>query len=255
MPVEGRDLSSRQTQQVMRDLEIGQPINSEQCSEVADGVTRKSEGRSRVSLLRPVRQDQPRRHPVPCLCPVPFQQGRTGYRRAGFRGCRSIRVGAVAWRTGACAQAGDLPTGPYQTCVYPEGQRQTQAAGHLDLAGSGLHDSSDAGAGTDLRSRSAARTVRLPAWAKCPTGGVIAADANTVSFRYKDYRNDGPARYKVMTLATGEFIRRFLMHVLPKGFHRIRHYGLFAKPSRADNIARARQLLAVSQAHDESVGG
>ena len=84
---------------------------------------------------------------------------------------------------------------------------------------------------------------------------LIAADANTVSFRYKDYRNDGPARYKVMTLATGEFIRRFLMHVLPKGFHRIRHYGLFAKPSRADNIARARQLLAVSQAHDESVGG
>src|SRR5271169_3369724 len=52
MPGEGRDLSSRQTQQVRRDLEIGQPINSEQCSEIADGVTRKSEGRSRVSLLR-----------------------------------------------------------------------------------------------------------------------------------------------------------------------------------------------------------
>ena len=48
-----------------------------------------------------------------------------------------------------------------------------------------------------------------------------------------------------MTLATGEFIRRFLIHVLPKGFHRIRHYGLFAKASCADNIARARQLLAV----------
>ena len=51
---------------------------------------------------------------------------------------------------------------------------------------------------------------------------LIAADANTVSFRYKDYRIDGPARHKVMTLATTEFIRRFLMHVLPKGFHRIR---------------------------------
>ena len=48
-----------------------------------------------------------------------------------------------------------------------------------------------------------------------------------------------------MTLATGEFIRRFLMHVLPKGFHRIRHYGLFANGARADNIARARELLAV----------
>jgi hypothetical protein len=56
----------------------------------------------------------------------------------------------VAWRTGACAQAGDLPTRPHQKSVHPEGQRQTQAAGHLDLAGSGLHDSSDAGAGTDL---------------------------------------------------------------------------------------------------------
>src|SRR5260370_40605599 len=50
-----------------------------------------------------------------------------------------------------------------------------------------------------------------------------------------------------MTLATGEFIRRFLIHVLPPGFHRIRHYGLFASGTRADNIARARQLLAVPQ--------
>jgi hypothetical protein len=76
---------------------------------------------------------------------------------------------------------------------------------------------------------------------------LIAADANSVSFRYKDYRRDGPDRYKVMTLTTAEFIRRFLIHVLPKGVHRIRHYGLFAKPSCADNIARARQLLAASQ--------
>src|SRR6476661_11055978 len=58
-PVAGRDLSSRQTQQVVRDLEIGQPINSENRSETADGVTRESEGRSRLSLLRAVRQDQP----------------------------------------------------------------------------------------------------------------------------------------------------------------------------------------------------
>jgi hypothetical protein len=74
---------------------------------------------------------------------------------------------------------------------------------------------------------------------------LIAFDHNGVTFKYKDYRADGRARYKVMTLATGEFIRRFLIHVLPKGFHRIRHYGLFAKASSADNIARARQLLAV----------
>jgi hypothetical protein len=74
---------------------------------------------------------------------------------------------------------------------------------------------------------------------------LIAFNEDSVTFRYKDYRADGRARYKRMTLATGEFIRRFLIHVLPKGFHRIRHYGLLARPSCADNIARARELLAV----------
>ena len=74
---------------------------------------------------------------------------------------------------------------------------------------------------------------------------LIASDDNGVTFNWKDYRIDGRARYKTMTLATDEFIRRFLMHVLPKGFHRIRHYGLFANGNRAANIARARQLLAV----------
>jgi hypothetical protein len=74
---------------------------------------------------------------------------------------------------------------------------------------------------------------------------LIACDHRGVTFRYKDYRADGPARYKIMTLATHEFIRRFLVHVLPKGLHRIRHYGLFANGNRAANIARARELLAV----------
>ena len=96
MPVEGRGLSSRQTQQVVRDLEIGQPINSEKCSETADGVARESEGRSRLSLLRPVRQDQPRGHPGACLCPVPLQQGRTGRGRSGLRGHRGVWGRAVA---------------------------------------------------------------------------------------------------------------------------------------------------------------
>jgi len=75
---------------------------------------------------------------------------------------------------------------------------------------------------------------------------LIAADASTVTFKVKDYRLDGAARFKTMTLATGEFIRRFLMHVLPKSFHRIRHYGLLANGSRAGNVAKARALLAVS---------
>jgi hypothetical protein len=74
---------------------------------------------------------------------------------------------------------------------------------------------------------------------------LIAADASGVTFKYKDYRVEGPERYKTMTLKTHEFIRRFLMHVLPKGFHRIRHYGLLANGGRAENIAKARALLAV----------
>src|ERR1700751_4306191 len=73
-----RGLSSRPTEDVVRDLEIGQPSNSEKCSETADGVTCESEGGSRLSLLRSVRQDQPRRHSGACLCPVPLQQGAPG---------------------------------------------------------------------------------------------------------------------------------------------------------------------------------
>ena len=74
---------------------------------------------------------------------------------------------------------------------------------------------------------------------------LIAADENGVTFTYKDYRLEGPQRYKTMTLDTHEFIRRFLMHVLPPSFHRIRHYGLFANGNRVKNIAKARKLLAV----------
>ncbi len=76
---------------------------------------------------------------------------------------------------------------------------------------------------------------------------LIAFDHAGVTFRWKDYRIKGHHRYKLMTLAAREFIRRFLIHVLPKGFHRIRHYGLLAKVSCADNLARARELLAVPE--------
>jgi len=75
---------------------------------------------------------------------------------------------------------------------------------------------------------------------------LIAADEKTVTFTFKDYRVEGPGRYKTMTLATVEFIRRFLVHVLPKGFHRIRHYGLFASAARAENLATMRMLIALS---------
>jgi putative transposase/transposase-like zinc-binding protein len=80
---------------------------------------------------------------------------------------------------------------------------------------------------------------------------LIAVDDNGVTFKWKDYRAEGHERQKIMTLATDEFIRRFLIHVLPSGFHRIRHCGLFANGSRADNIARARQLLAVPKPQND----
>jgi hypothetical protein len=72
---------------------------------------------------------------------------------------------------------------------------------------------------------------------------LVAADDDAIAFRWKDYRVDGPDRWKTMRLQPHEFIRRFLIHVLPKGFHRIRHYGLFASTNRAENIAMARALL------------
>src|SRR5262245_42708147 len=81
----------------------------------------------------------------------------------------------------------------------------------------------------------------------------VAADEGGVAFRWKDYRLDAPDRWKTMTLHPHEFIRRFLMHVLPKGFHRIRHYGLFANGNRAANIARLRQLLRVPAVLEEAV--
>jgi Putative transposase/Transposase zinc-binding domain len=72
---------------------------------------------------------------------------------------------------------------------------------------------------------------------------LIACDGRRVTFKVKDYRVEGPGRDTTMTLDTGEFIRRFLIHVLPKGFHRIRHYGLFAGSNRAEKIAQVCKLL------------
>lgn len=72
---------------------------------------------------------------------------------------------------------------------------------------------------------------------------LVSADAGTVAFRWKDYRIKQGDRQKVMRLATDEFIRRFLIHVLPDGFHRIRHHGLLASAARKTNIAKIRALL------------
>jgi hypothetical protein len=86
---------------------------------------------------------------------------------------------------------------------------------------------------------------------------LIAFDGRRVTFKVKDYRIKGPSRYTTMTLGVGEFIRRFLIHVLPKGFHRIRHYGLFAGSNRAEAIKTVREFLNLdpSAAKENATGG
>jgi predicted Zn-ribbon and HTH transcriptional regulator len=88
---------------------------------------------------------------------------------------------------------------------------------------------------------------------------LIRANANHVTFRVKNYRLKGSSRHTTMTLTTAEFIRRFLIHVLPKGQHRIRHYGFFGNGNRAANIAKIRELLRVKaprtdQSDDDPAG-
>jgi hypothetical protein len=80
---------------------------------------------------------------------------------------------------------------------------------------------------------------------------LIRFDVAGVTFRYKDYRRNGADRQQVMTLATDEFIRRFLLHALPRGFHRIRHYGLLAGSARKASLALARSLLEVAPPQDD----
>jgi hypothetical protein len=80
---------------------------------------------------------------------------------------------------------------------------------------------------------------------------LIRFDEDGVTLRYKDYRRPGADRQQVMTLATDEFIRRFLLHVLPRGFHRIRHYGLLAGSARKASLALARELLNVAAPSDD----
>jgi hypothetical protein len=90
---------------------------------------------------------------------------------------------------------------------------------------------------------------------------LVAFDGARATFKWKDYRAESQARQKLMSLDAHEFIRRFLLHVLPDGFHRIRHYGLFANAARADNIAKARALLdgsavdAAAPAEDKKAPG
>jgi hypothetical protein len=81
---------------------------------------------------------------------------------------------------------------------------------------------------------------------------LIALDEQGVTFKWKDYRAEERCRYKTLTLSPGEFMRRFLLHVLPAGLHRIRHYGLLANIGRKHHLAKIRELL-VQDKTDEPV--
>lgn len=77
---------------------------------------------------------------------------------------------------------------------------------------------------------------------------LLSMDEKGITFKWKNYRLKGAKRYQTMRLTADEFIRRFLLHVLPSGFHRLRHYGLIANANRKDNLLRARKLLQVNNA-------
>ena len=85
-----------------------------------------------------------------------------------------------------------------------------------------------------------------------PNGRLISGDERGVTFKWKDYRAKRRHRYKTLTLATPEFIRRFLIHVLPPSFHRIRHYGLLANPVRTKQLKHLRQLLTHDHTTDDA---
>lgn len=182
------------------------------------------------------------------------------------------------WRV-AHAQGKMLDGGwlfPGQNLIDPMSTRQLNRAVHAAAANAG----SPAGRASSCRSassRGASATASLRHWrartrparpaavlaylsrythrVAIAKSRLVALEQGQVTFRWKDYRAKGRTRHKTMTLSAGEFMRRFLLHVLPSGFHRIRHYGLLANAGRREHLARARELLLGSAAAVPAVVG
>jgi len=154
---------------------------------------------------------------------------------------------------------------------FPEALSQAQAAGQLQFFGEYAH-LTDASTFADWLAP--LKKCEWVVYAKRPFAGpeavlaylsrythrvaiansrLIAMDEHGVAFRWKDYRAKGKARHKTMTLTTDTFIRRFLLHVLPSGFHRIRHYGLLANAGRRDFLAQVRELLKVATESKDAI--
>ena len=125
------------------------------------------------------------------------------------------------------------------TSIWPTPMPLPTGSCHCDSASG----SSTPSARSQDLSRFSPISRATPIGSRSPTRGFVALDDRGVTFRWKDYREHGRTRYKTMTLKTDEFMRRFLLHVLPSGFHRIRHYGLLANANRKYDIAAARDLL------------
>jgi RNA-directed DNA polymerase len=145
-------------------------------------------------------------------------KGAPGVDRQDFADIEAYGV-QRGWRTGACAQRGDVPTGSDPESVHPESQWQTSAAGYLDPARSGVHDSSDAGARTDLRSRPSLRAVRLPAGPQCPAGGdrgggtLHRGQTDVVDADLADYFGSIPHAELMLSLAR-RIVDRRVLHLI-----------------------------------------
>jgi hypothetical protein len=142
--------------------EIGQPANSNKRSETADGVTCQSEGRTRVPVLPPLRQDSSAGR---TRLRLPKLQGQPGSSRSGWSAIRRHRSDwrrALARGTGGTAEAEGLPTGSGQTGLDTEAERQTAPLGDTDDHRPGRANGRDARAGTHFRSRPATGAIRLP---------------------------------------------------------------------------------------------
>lgn len=197
------------------------------------------------------------------------------HRRAPYLGIGDDAPSACPHdRAGRRHRAGRKPLGLVATSLPATGEVLGKLCRRLFLTRPvALHD---AGRLAFLRHLAPVQKKRWVVYAKAPFAGpeavlaflsrytrrvaisnrrLIAFDESRVTFRYKDYRRDGTNRQQVMTLAVDEFIRRFLLHVLPRGFHRIRHYGLLAGSARKANLARACKLLNVAPPPEDDTPG
>src|SRR5713226_1900953 len=171
MPVEGRDLSSRPTQKVVKDRSLGNlstPKSVRKLQRALHAKAKAEAGYRFYALYDKISRDDILAH---AYAQCRSNKGAPGVDGQEFADVEAYGVQRWLGELALARRQGDLPTGSHPTSVHPEGQWQASTAGHPDPTGSSLHDSSHAGAGPDLRSRPSARAIRLPPGPQCPTSG------------------------------------------------------------------------------------